>query len=130
MAVPSSLRAGRRRAKRGMTATIAVYFVSRERDKESGTYVEATETTYLGPGKVQTFESYEQTPVAAGHQYTVMRKAVHLPVDALFVEVGHKAVVIASDLSPGLVGKEYDIAGDPDKEHMTALRFPIKEVIA
>lgn len=129
MSRASALAAGRRAAVRGMTDTIAVYEVTQVRNQATGGYDTVTTTVYLGRGKVQTFESYERKPLAAGHQYTVMRPHVHLPVDTAGVRVGHQVAVVEASLSPTLTGSEYTIAGVSDKSQATALRFPVEEVL-
>lgn len=130
MSRASLLRAGRRAAERGMTDTLEVYSVAQEWNDETGTYEDVETQVYLGRGKVQTFESYERTPIAGAHQFTAMRPHVHLPVNVQGVKVDHRVRVVASALSPTLAGSEYRIAGVSDKSHATALRFPVEEVLA
>ena len=113
-----------------MTDTVEVYDVTQEWNESTGLFEDTETRVYQGPGKVQTFESYEQTPIAGAHQFTVMRPHVHLPADTAGVRVNHRVRVVASALSPTLSGSEYRIAGVSDKSHATALRFPVEEVLA
>lgn len=130
MSRASALAAGRRAAERGMTDTIEVFEVTQEWNDATGLYEDVEAQVYSGRGKVQTFESYERTPIAGAHQFTVMRPHVHLPADTAGVRVDHRVRVVASALSPTLAGSEYRIAGVSDKSHATALRFPVEEVLA
>ena len=131
----SATLAGRRAAETGMTDTWAVYrYTDGVLNETTGQYTPTATTVYSGPGKLQSFESYEQNPVAGAHQYTVSRPLLHLPVDTAssLIEEGDTAVRLACPMDPALVGTKVTIEGPPsgNKTNATARRFPVSEVIA
>ena len=133
MSATTATLAGRRAAETGMTDTWAVYrYTDGVLNETTGQYAPTATTVYSGPGKLQSFESYEQNPVAGSHDYTVMRPILHLPVNtsSALVEVGDTAVCLASPMDADLVGREVTIEGFQSKTYITARRFPVSEVIA
>lgn len=133
MSIASLLAAGRRKAEQLMTETWVVYSVDGETfDQGTGQYTQTVTTIYDGPGKLQTFEAYEQTPDAAGRTYTIMRPHLHLPVNAAsaLVEVDHYATCATSALDSEQVGVTVRIAGNIHKSFLTARRFPVVEVVS
>jgi hypothetical protein len=120
-------------AERAMTDTWTVYRTgAQELNESTGNYEPVTTTVYSGPGKLQSFESYERTPEAGAHQYVEMRPTLHLPVNSSSAEVrpDDVAVCTASTVDAELVGTEVTIAGVQSKTYSTARRFPVSEVIA
>ena len=116
-----------------MTDTWAVYrYVDGPLNEATGKYERVATTVYSGPAKLQSFESYEQNPVAGAHDYTVMRPVLHLPVNtaSALVKVGDTAVCLASPMDADLVGREVGVEGIQSKTYMTARRFPVSEVLA
>jgi len=133
MSAPSATASGRRAAERNMTDTWAVYrYTDGVLNETTGQYEPTATTVYSGPGKLQSFESYEQNPVAGAYDYTVMRPVLHLPVNtaSALVKVGDTAVCLASPMDADLVDREVTIEGEQSKTYMTARRFPVSEVIA
>ena len=133
MSRQSATLAGRRAAETGMTDTWAVYrYTDGVLNETTGQYTPTATTVYSGPGKLQSFESYEQNPVAGARDYTVMRPILHLPVNtaSALVKVGDTAVCLASPMDADLVDREVTIEGEQSKTYMTARRFPVSEVIA
>ena len=130
MSRASAIAAGRRAALKGMTDTWTVYRVGLEWSDATGADVETTTTVYDGPGKLQSFESYEQNPNAGGHEYTVMRPHLHLPLEGTSADVEPKdvAVCTASVADASMVGIEVKVEGRQLKTYMTARRFPVSEV--
>lgn len=116
-----------------MTDTWTVYRTGAEvLNETTGNYEPVTTTVYDGPGKLQSFESYEQTPEAGGHQFTQMRPTLHLPVNESSANVrpDDVAVCTASTMDADLVGTEVTVNGVQSKTYMTARRFPVTEVVA
>ena len=133
MSAPSATASGRRAAERNMTDTWAVYrYTDGPLNETTGQYEPTATTVYSGPGKLQSFEPYEQNPVAGARDYTVMRPILHLPVNTASASVkeGDTAVCTASPMDADLVGREVTIEGVQSKTYMTARRFPVSEVIA
>ncbi len=126
-----AIKAGRRAALAGMTDTWRVYRKTLEWSDAQGKDVLTETTIYTGPGKLQTFESYEQKPSAGAHEFTVMRPHLHLPVvdSAANIRVDDIAVCTASPVDPLIVGTEVKIAGVQSKTYATARRFPVTEEI-
>ena len=132
MSAPSATASGRRAAERNMTDTWAVYrYTDGVLNETTGQYEPTATTVYSGPGKLQSFESYEQNPVAGARDYTVMRPILHLPVNATSasIEIGDTAVCLASPLDSTLVGTSVKVEGIQSKTYMTARRFPVSEVL-
>lgn len=105
--------------------------VASEFNEATGRHEPVDETVYSGPGKLQSFEAYEQTPEAAGHQAVVMRPHLHLPVndESAAVSADDVAVCTASATDPALVGVTVRVAGAVVKTYMTARRFPVAEIL-
>ena len=132
MSRESATLAGRRAAEAGMSDTWAVYrYTDGPLNETTGQYEPTATTIYDGPAKLQSFESYEQNPVAGAYDYTVMRPILHLPVNtaSALVKVGDTAVCLASPMDADLVGREVTIEGIQSKTYMTARRFPVSEVL-
>lgn len=115
-----------------MTDTWTVTRVTGRMFNESTGQYDDTETTvYSGPGRLQSFESYENSPEAAGHAYTEMRPTLQLPfseANAANVQVGDLATCTASQSDA--TGVTVRIEGIQHKSHMTARRFPVSEVLS
>lgn len=113
-----------------MTDTIAVYEVASDYDESTGLYEDTTTTVYLGPGKIQFFDgTYEQTPVAGAHTFVLSRASVHLPADTTGLAPDQLVTVVASHLTPAIVGHVWRLANVTVKSQATALRLPIEEVV-
>ena len=101
---------------------------------EAGNYGGVPTTVYTGVGKLQSFESYEQSPTVAGHGATVMRPVLHLPVNdaSAAIRVDDVATRTACPTDAALVGTVVTIKGAPsgNKTAATARRFPVEEAIA
>lgn len=116
-----------------MTDTWVVYReVPGPLNPTTGQYEDATETVYIGPGKLQTFEAYEQSGEAVAHTFTTMRLHLHLPVNEASAEVtvDDFAVCTASPSDAANVGAKVRIAGTHRKSMQTARRFPVAEVVS
>ena len=115
-----------------MTDTWLVYRTTETFNQATGQYDAETTTVYSGPGKLQTFEAYEQDAEAAAHVFTLMRQTLHLPVNeaSALVAVDDTAVCTASATDSALVGVEVRVAGVLTKTFKTARRFPVEEVVA
>jgi hypothetical protein len=111
MALPSSIRAGRRRALRNMPDELAIYRTESVWNDETGLFEDTDVTVYVGPGQVTTYEPQESRPEAGAHQYTLQRYAVKIPVLDVDVNIDDRAVVLKAPYWPGLAGHEYTIAG-------------------
>ena len=126
--------AGRRAAESLMTDEWAVYRLGNKvLNKATAEYEQATTTVYIGPGKLQSFESYESKPQAGAHQFVEQRPSLHLPISTSGeVAINDIAVRTACPTNPDLIGTEVRIAARPsgDKTHATANRFPTSEVTA
>lgn len=93
-----------------------------ETDPLTGEDTPVTEVVYVGKGKLQSFEGYEQTPESVGHTSTVQRMSLHLPIGDYRPQVGHIAKCVEST-DPNLIGTEYRMTQDaPFKTFATAYR--------
>lgn len=87
-----------------------------------------THRFHTGPAKSQTYEAYEQTPEAGGHNYTVQRYAAHFPVGAFEPRVGDVIEWTACPLDPDRVGVRERITAPFSKTLATAQRVFVDRV--
>lgn len=104
--------------------------VTRTYNKTTRQHDETPTVKYAGRCKIQSFESYEQTPVGGAHTYTLMRFHLHLPVSATGIAVDDRVRITRSGLDPQLTERTYRVAGEFAKTMATAQRLPIEEVVA
>lgn len=90
----------------------------------------ATTSVYAGRCKVLTYEGYEQTPEAGGHQFTVQRYRVDFPVAGLLPRPGDLVTITTAEKDPHLVGKTYRVTAPFNKSLATANRCFVDEVVA
>lgn len=83
-----------------------------------------------GPCKVQTYEGYERTPEAGGHQFTVQRYRVDFPATAFLPKPGDVVTIVTAATDPALVGKWYRVAAPFNKSLATANRCFVDEIVA
>lgn len=87
-------------------------------------------TVYEGRGKLQSYEGNESRAGVEGSSVTVQRLSIHFPVGAFTPEPGDMATCTAST-DPAIVGRVFRVAQLwPVKEHATAYRVAVDEVIA
>lgn len=87
-------------------------------------------TLYTGRAKVQTFEAFEQTPEAGGHQFTVQRYAVHVPVGAWAPAVGDLVTIDTAALDPNLATRTFRVVALLHKTAATAYRLGVTDEVA
>lgn len=92
-------------------------------DPETGYESPEMTVVYEGKCKVNSYESYEETPTAGEHKYTTQRYQIHFPYEATVLEVGD---VIAVD------GYRYpfNVTNDFQKSYATARRYFASKVVA
>lgn len=83
-----------------------------------------------GRCKVQTYEGYERTPEAGGHQFTVQRYRVDFPVRGFLARPGDVVTLLTAEADPALEGKKYRVAAPFNKSLATANRCFVDEVVA
>ena len=96
----------------------------------TGADVVTSTTLYTGRAKVQTFEAFEQTPNASGHEFTVQRYSVHLPVGSFAPAVGDLVDITAATLDDGLTGRTFRVVALLHKTAATAYRLAVTELVA
>lgn len=123
MAVMSAVAAGRLAAERLMVDKWEVRRVTRvETDPLTGKDKPVTEVVYVGKGRLQSFEGYEQSRTVVEHSSVIQRMSIHLPIGEYRPKVGDVALCIES-ADPNLVGTEYRMTQDaPFKTYATAYR--------
>jgi hypothetical protein len=127
----SAAQAGRRAAERMMTDTVRIRRVTGWGAVNETTGVKPpTYTTILATVKcrVQSYQPFEETPVAGGQQLTVQRTALHLPVTATGIAVDDVADVLTSATNASLVGNAYRIAALHEKTNQTSQRLLVDQV--
>lgn len=87
-------------------------------------------TVYEGRGKLQSYEGNESRAGIEGSSVTVQRLSIHFPVGAFTPTPGDIATCTAST-DPAIVGRRFHVSQSwPVKEHATAYRVAVDEVIA
>lgn len=87
-------------------------------------------TVYEGRGKLQSYEGNESRRGLSDASVTVQRLAIHFPVGAFEPMPGDVATCTASS-NPALVGRVFRVSQWwPLKEHATAYRVAVDEVLA
>lgn len=94
----------------------------------TGRYEPTEQVIYQGPGKIQTYEPYEQAPEVAGHTATIQRYRLDLPVTAGPIEVGDVATVTAPR-PPHTGPRTFRVAGLHEKTAQTAQRLLVDEIV-
>lgn len=116
---------GRSLAERRMTSTWRVTRTSGAPDPETGQA--ASTTVYDGPGRLGSFQPYEQRAEAGGADVVTGRRILHLPVAAPSVQRDDLATCTADDDAPELVGKVYRVVGPHRQDQATAQRVAVEE---
>ncbi len=83
---------------------------------------------HRGPAKSQSYEGYESTPEAGGHEYTVQRYAAHFPWDAFTPQTGDVVTWTACPQSPSREGTQDRITAPFDKSMYTAIRVAVDRI--
>ncbi|GIG27183.1 DUF6093 family protein [Cellulomonas denverensis] len=122
MTAASAVRSGREAARRQMIDLCQVSREDPDAPVDELTGERARMVVYAGPAKSQTYEAYEQTPEAGGHNYTVQRYAAHFPVGAFEPRVGDVIEWTACPLDPDRVGARERITAPFSKTLATAQR--------
>lgn len=97
---------------------------------ETGAETPTYDTLYTGRAKVQTFEAFEQTPEAGGHQFTVQRYAVHVPVGSWAPAIGDLVTITSAALDPNLEDREFRVVALLHKTAATAYRLGVTDEVA
>lgn len=131
MALPSGLRAGRRRAARNMPDTCRIRAVVGQSAPDPGTFAVAPEygpDLYVGRCQVTTYEAQEQHASLPGQTATVQRYTVKLPVEAGPFPVGAHVDLTVAVYDPHLGGRVYEVVGQMNKTTSTSQRLLVVEV--
>ena len=83
-----------------------------------------------GRCKVQTFEAFEQTPEAVGHQFTVQRYAVHVPVGSFAPAIGDLVTIAEAAMDENLTGRVFRVVALLHKTAATAYRLGVTDEVA
>ena len=119
----------RREAEALMTSTWLVERLSDDAPLVGYVPTPTRSTVYSGRGKLQSYEGNESSRGASDATVTVQRLAIHFPVGSFEPKPGDVATCTASS-NPALVGRVFRISQWwPLKEHATAYRVAVDEVI-
>lgn len=130
MGVREVTEAGRLAAERLMLDTVLVVRLSDGPDDPlTGAPTKAETVLYAGKAKRQTYEAYEENPVAGGHKFVVQRYQAHFPIDAFNPRPGDVIRWVASALNPILPGTVDRIPASFKKSFGTAMRLNVDEVV-
>ena len=113
-----------------MVDSCTVRRVTTSVNQSTGADVVTSTTLYTGRCKVQTFEAFEQTPEASGHEFTVQRYAVHVPVGSFAPAVGDLVDITAATLDANLTGTTFRVVALLNKTAATAYRLAVTEQVA
>ena len=120
---------GRRAAEALMTSTWLVERLTDDAPLVGFTPTPMRSTVYEGRGKLQSYEGQERRATVESASVTVQRLAIHFPVGSFATEPGDVATCTAST-DPAMVGRSFRIVQAwPVKEHATAYRVSVEEVL-
>lgn len=122
MTAESATLAGREAARRQMIDLCQVSREDPDAPVDDATGERGRVFVYAGPAKSQTYEAYEQTPEAGGHNYTVQRYRADFPVGSFTPEVGDVIEWTSCPLDPARVGVKERITAPFNKSLATAQR--------
>lgn len=118
---------GRRFIASLMTETVEVGSLASETGPDFETVETIGAPVYSGPARLKWSSTTVSDASAAGQSASVQAVVLKLPVGTAGVHEGMYAIVAASSVDPGLVGRRFRIAGQPESGQVTALRFPVEE---
>ena len=128
-AILSALPRLRAEAEALMTSTWRVERLSDDAPLVGFTPTPTRSTVYQGRGKLQSYEGQESRPTVESASVSVQRLSIHFPVGAFVPLPGDVATCTASS-DPALVGRVFRIVQAwPVKEHATAYRVFVDEVV-
>lgn len=121
---------GRRAAERLMLDTVLVVRLTDGPDDPlTGAPTKTELVLYSGKAKRQTYEAYEENPVAGGHRFTVQRYSVHFPVAAFRPLPGDLIRWVESVMDPDLPGSTDRVTGLFNKSFATSMRVYVDETV-
>lgn len=127
VSVHSVLSQGRRFIDTLMTETVAIGTLTSEPGPNFETVESIGTPVYSGIARLKWSSTTVSDASAAGQSASVQSVVLKLPVGTSGVHEGMYAIVSASSVDPGLVGRRFRIAGQPESGQVTALRFPVEE---
>lgn len=133
MSVQSTMYAGRRAAEALMVDTCEVKHLDPEEPttlNENGVDVPNYITRFTSPCKVQERGVQSVEREAGGHEATILRTFVHLPISTAAVEVDDVLTITAATHDPQLVGRTFRVLAPSGKTFATARRLEVEEVVA
>lgn len=128
----AELAALRAEAEALMVDTCSVKYVTgttfdEDTGREVPTYADRIAST---PCKVQMRELQSVERLSGGHEATLVRLMVHLPISAVAVEVDDIITITAAVHDSQLVGREFRVLAPVGKSFATARRLEVEEVVA
>lgn len=130
MSLGSAIAAGRRMAEAMMVDTCEVKHVTGSALNGEGVDVPVYATRFTSPCKVQERGVQSVEREAGGHEATILRTFVHLPISAAAVEVDDVLTITAATHDPQLVGRTFRVLAPNGKSFATARRLEVEEVLA
>lgn len=139
MALPSAIRAGRRRAARMMRSTGRIDSLGTPTVDANGSVTAAPTKRYEGPMQVSSWEPHEQSAQGGDHTTTVQRYVIKVPVGALQPspltgpfkpEIGHVATIATNPDDAGLVGRKFRVVALLHKTSASSYRLMVEETVA
>ena len=125
----AALIAGRAAAERLMVDQVEIHRVTEVGpDPLTGQDRSTRELVYAGKAKVQTYEAHESPAEVSGHEATIQRYSLHIPVASYYPNVGDHVVIVSTVFDPHLNGNEYRITAPYFKTMATAYRMHIEEI--
>lgn len=126
----SALRRGRAHAESLMIDTFTVSRIDETVPPDPLTGDPQWVQVYSGPGKLQAYSPYEQTPVVGEHALVTQRYLVHFPMDAFDPHVDDVVEVQSAVFDSTLTGRRFRITAPFHKSFLTARRMFAEEVLA
>jgi len=131
MSAASLIARGQRAAESLMVDTCTVKYQSGTSFNGTTGLEEPTYTTrFTSPCKVQARELQSSERDSGGHEATIVRMSVHLPMSAGAVSVDDIVTITASAHDAQLVGRTFRVLTPVGKSFATARRVEVEDVVA
>jgi hypothetical protein len=101
-------------------------------DRVTGAVTASRNRLYDGKCKIQTSSSssnQESRPESGGHDFTVQRYRVDVPVEGYDPQVGDVVTIMSAALDMFLVGREFRVVSLLHKSYATAYRLSITDEV-
>jgi hypothetical protein len=129
MNVDQAVTKGRAAAEKRMTATGIVKRPTGETLDENDRVITSYDDVYSGKCRIKSQIAQENNPTAGEYQYTVQRRAFHIPVGSADLHINDVVEVTAAPPKDAhLIGNKYRIVATLEQSDATAMRYGVEEL--